>query len=355
MIDHLVACVERPTLFQYVARGFIAKTVTQITSDEKVNIIAMIVRNKEYIRREPMTIQSQVRRWKKKRNAIILAHNYQRPEVQDIADALGDSLALAIKATQTEADVIVFCGVDFMAESAKVLNPKKTVLHPNLAAKCPMSAMLDVEGLRELKEEHPDAYVVGYVNTMAESKIEMDICCTSSNAVKIVKGVPAKKIIFVPDSNLGLYVQRFVKDKELILWPGYCPTHVEIRKDDLLALREQYPNAEIMVHPECTPDVIDMADVVLSTEGMIRHLKETPKKEIIVGTEKNMIYRMKKEIPGKRYIEVPAAICPNMREISLQDVLASLQDNEPEITFSEEIISRARVPLERMIEVGRGD
>jgi quinolinate synthase len=302
-----------------------------------------------------MPIQAEIRNWKKKRNAIILAHNYQRPEVQDIADALGDSLALSMKATQTEADIIVFCGVDFMAESAKVLNPEKKVLHPNLAAKCPMAAMIDVEGLRELKHEHPDAVVVGYVNTSAECKTEIDICCTSSNAVKIVKKIPQKKIIFVPDSNLGLYVQRFIKDKEIIFYPGYCPTHVEIRKEDLLALKEQYPDAEVMVHPECTPEVIDIADVTLSTEGMVRHVKESQKKSFIVGTERNMVYRLRKEVPNKQYIEVPAAICPNMREISLQDVLYSLQNLEPEVTLSEETIKKARLPLERMLEAGRGD
>ena len=302
-----------------------------------------------------MPIQTEVKNWKKKRKAVILAHNYQRPEVQDIADHLGDSLALSIKATQTDAEVIVFCGVDFMAESAKVLNPEKIVLHPNLAAKCPMAAMMDVDGLKELKQEHPGAVVVGYVNTSAECKTEIDICCTSSNAVKIVNKVPEKKIIFVPDSNLGLYVQRFVKDKEIIFYPGYCPTHVEIRKEDLLALKQEHPDAETMVHPECSPDVVDVADVTLSTEGMVRHVKESTKKSFIVGTERNMIYRLRKEIPGKNYIEVPAAICPNMREISLQDVLIGLQTLQPEITLSDETIRRAKIPLERMIEAGRGD
>jgi len=304
---------------------------------------------------EIMPIQTEIRNWKKKRKAIILAHNYQRPEVQDIADALGDSLALSVRATQTDAEVIVFCGVDFMAESAKVVNPSKKVLHPNLAAKCPMAAMMDVEGLRELKQQHPDAKVVGYVNTSADCKTEIDICCTSSNAVKIVKKIPEKKVIFVPDSNLGLYVQRFVKDKEIIFYPGYCPTHVEIRKEDLLALRQEHPDAEIMVHPECSPDVVDIADVTLSTEGMVRHVKESQKRSFIIGTEKNMIYRLRKEVPNKNYIEVPAAICPNMREISLQDVLCSLQTLEPEITLSDETIKKARIPLDRMIEAGRGD
>lgn len=315
----------------------------------------LIVAIKQDYRMKTMPIQSEIRKWKKKRNAIILAHNYQRPEIQDLADEMGDSLALSIKATQTDADVIVFCGVDFMAESAKVLNPKKRVLFPNIAAKCPMAAMLDVEGLRELKQENPGAYVVGYVNTTAESKTVMDICCTSSNAVKIVTGVDAEKIIFVPDSNLGLYVKRFVKDREMLMWPGYCPTHVAISREALMTLKEKHPDAELMVHPECTPDVIDIADVVLSTEGMMRYLKKTKKKEIIVGTEKNMIYRMKKVVPGKTYIEVPEAICTQMREISLQDLLSSLQNMEPEIVLSEEIIEGAKIPLKRMIEAGRGD
>lgn len=303
----------------------------------------------------PMTIQNEIKAWKKKRQAVILGHNYQRPEVQDISDHLGDSLALSIKATQTDAKVIVFCGVDFMAESAKVLNPEKTVLHPNLGAKCPMAAMMDVDGLRELKKEHPKAYVVGYVNTSAECKTELDIACTSSNAVKIVRKAPSDEVIFVPDSNLGMYVQRFVKDKKIILWPGYCPTHVEIRVEDLQAIRKQHPEAELMVHPECSPEVIDAADVTLSTEGMVKHVKESPKKEFIIGTEKNMIYRLRKEVPNKTYIEVPAAICPNMREISLQDVLNSLQTLQPEVTLSADIIRRAKIPLERMIEAGRGD
>src|SRR4030042_1540820 len=215
-------------------------------------------------------LQEEIVQLKKEKDAIILGHNYQRKEVQEISDFLGDSYGLSVQASKTEAKVIVFCGVDFMAESAKILNPEKTVLHPNLKAKCPMAAMVDAASLRELKAEHPGAPVVSYVNTSAEVKAESDICCTSANAVKIVQSLPDKKIIFVPDTTLGLYVQRFVKDKELILWPGYCPTHVNITADSLRELKRQHPDAEVVVHPETTPDVIDFAGYAFSTEGLLK-------------------------------------------------------------------------------------
>ena len=261
---------------------------------------------------------------KKEKDAIILGHNYQRKEVQEISDFLGDSYGLSVQASKTKAKVIVFCGVDFMAESAKILNPEKTVLHPNLKAKCPMAAMVDPESLRALKEEHPGAPVVSYVNTSAEVKAMTDICCTSANAVKIVQSLPDRKIIFVPDTNLGLYVQRFVKDKEIILWPGYCPTHVNITKKDLEALKRKHPDAEVLVHPECSPDVIDFADHAFSTEGIIKHAIASPKKEFIIGTEENMLHRLRKEAPGKVFYSSANAACPNMREITLEDVRDAL-------------------------------
>ena len=201
------------------------------------------------------TLQNEILRLKEEKNAVILGHNYQRKEVQEISDFLGDSYGLSVQASKTKAKIIVFCGVDFMAESAKILNPEKIVLHPNLKSKCPMAGMVDVKGLRELKAEHPGAPVVSYVNTSADVKAESDICCTSANAVKIVQSLEDSKIIFVPDTNLGLYVQRFVKDKEIVFWPGYCPTHMGIKVADLEKLKEQHPAAEILVHPECTPDV----------------------------------------------------------------------------------------------------
>ena len=298
-------------------------------------------------------LQNEIIALKTEKNAIILGHNYQRKEVQEISDFLGDSYGLSVQASKTTAKMIVFCGVDFMAESAKILNPEKTVLHPNLNAKCPMAAMVDVKSLKELKAEHPGAPVVSYVNTSADVKAESDICCTSANAVKIVQSLPDKKIIFVPDTNLGLYVQRFVKDKELVLWPGYCPTHVNIKVEDLKVLKKQHPDAEILVHPECTPDVVDFADFAYSTEGIIKHVVSSAKKEFIIGTEANMLHRLRKEAPGKILYEVPNATCPNMREITLEDVRDSLVKIRYKIELSEDIIRRAKAPLERMIAAGR--
>lgn len=298
-------------------------------------------------------LQAQIVELKKKRDAIILGHNYQRKEVQEVSDFLGDSFGLSVQASRTNAKIIVFCGVDFMAESAKILNPEKTVLHPNLKANCPMAAMVDAKSLTELKAEHPGAPVVSYVNTSAEVKAETDICCTSANAVKIVQSLPDKKVIFVPDTNLGLYVQRFVKDKEIVLWPGYCPTHVNITKKDLEDLKRRHPDAEVLVHPECSPDVIDFADYAFSTEGIIRHVAASPKKEFIIGTEGNMLHRLRKEAPGKEFYASPRATCPNMRMISLENVRDSLLKTQFKIEIPADIIRRARMPLERMIAAGR--
>ena len=298
-------------------------------------------------------LQDRILSLKKEKNAIILGHNYQRKEVQEISDFLGDSYGLSVQASKTDARMIVFCGVDFMAESAKILNPEKMVLHPNPKAKCPMAAMVDVKSLKELKEEHPGAPVVSYVNTSADVKAESDICCTSANAVKIVQSLPDKKIIFIPDTNLGLYVQRFVKDKEIVLWPGYCPTHVEIKVESLRKLKKAHPDAEVLVHPECTPDVIDFADFAFSTEGIIRHIVSSPKKEFIIGTESNMLHRLRKEAPAKVLYDVPGATCPNMREITLEDVRDSFLKMQYRIELPADIVKRARVPLERMIAAGR--
>jgi quinolinate synthase len=289
---------------------------------------------------------------KKERNAIILAHNYQRPEIQDIADFVGDSLALAMKAKQTDADVIVFCGVDFMAESAKIINPDKIVLFPDEKAKCPMAAMVDAESLIKLKEKY-DYDIVSYINTSAAVKAVSDICCTSANAVKVVQSMP-DGVIFVPDENLGNYVMRFVKDKDIILWPGFCPTHMGISLKDIMKLKEKHPQAEILAHPECTPDVIDIADKVASTEGMVRYAMESESKEFIVATERELCYRMKKEMPDKEFYPVKNAVCPTMKKITLEKVIKSLEEMKPQIRLSEEIIEKAKKPLERMLEMGRG-
>jgi quinolinate synthase len=295
--------------------------------------------------------QQQIQELKKKHHAVILAHNYQNPEIQDIADFVGDSLDLSLKATKTDARTIVFCGVDFMAEAAKILNPEKTVILPDKTANCPMAEMVDVESLEWLIKEHPDAEVVAYINTTAAVKTLADICCTSANGVKIVKSISAKKIIFVPDRNLGLYIQKLVPEKEMILWPGVCRTHHDIKKEDILAIKKKHPNAEILVHPECQPEIIEIADFAFSTNGMVTHAKTSPKKEFIIGTESGICYRLEKEIPEKKFYPVPTAICPNMKKTTLEKVLKSLVTLEPRIELSDEIMRKARKPLQRMMEM----
>ena len=277
------------------------------------------------------TIQQQIKELKKKHHAVILAHNYQNPEIQDIADFVGDSLDLSLKATKTDAKIIIFCGVDFMAEAAKILNPEKNVILPDKTANCPMAEMVDVESLSWLIKEHPDAEVVAYINTTADVKTLADICCTSANGVKIVKSRTAKKIIFVPDRNLGLYIQKQVPEKEMILWPGVCRTHHDIKKEDIVFLKKKHPHAEILVHPECQPEIIEFADYVFSTNGMVNHAKTSSTKEFIIGTEKGLCYRLEKEIPEKKFYSVPTAICPNMKKTTLDKVLKSIETLEPKI------------------------
>lgn len=301
-------------------------------------------------------LADRIAKLKRERRAIVLAHNYQRPEVQDIADHVGDSLGLAMTASRTDAELIVFCGVDFMAESALILNPGKMVVMPTKEAKCPMAAMITAPALRRLKAKHPGVPVVSYVNTSAEVKAESDWCCTSSNAVKIVNAVPSDRIIFTPDANLGMYLQRQVKGKEIILWPGYCSTHQNrITPEDIEALRRQHPDAEVVVHPECIPEVIDMAGHVASTEGMIHHCLSSASTEFIIGTEREHTYRLRKEIPGKVFHAVPGAVCPNMKKTTLDLVMRALETLEDRIVLSKEIIEKARVPLDRMVRMGRGD
>lgn len=301
-----------------------------------------------------MDIVEQINLLRKQKNAIILSHNYQIPEIQDIADFVGDSLGLSIQASKTNAEVIIFCGVDFMAENALILNPNKKVIVPDINAQCPMAKMIDPIGLKLLKEKNPNAKVVCYVNTPASVKAESDICCTSSNAIKVCRTLKEKDIIFIPDANLGRYVQKNVKEKSIILWDGYCPTHEHIKKEDILKLKEQHINAEVLVHPECTEDVIEISDFIYSTEGMLNHVRNSAKTEFIIGTEEGIIYRMKKET-GKNFYSPKKAICPNMKKNTLEKVLKSLQTLEYRITLPEEIIKKAKFPLEKMMNVGRGD
>jgi quinolinate synthase len=301
------------------------------------------------------TIARKIEELKKKTNTILLVHNYQIPSIQDVADYLGDSLDLAKKATATDAENIIFCGVDFMAESAKILNPEKNVIIPDIDARCPMAAMVDASGLIKMKEKHPDSEVVSYINTTAEIKALSDICCTSANGVKVVQTLESDVIIFVPDQNLGSYVKRFITDKEIIVWPGLCPTHHMIRKSQIINLKNRYPKAEVLVHPECRPEVIDVADHVFSTNGMVNYARESETKEFIIGTEKEICYRLKKENPEKEFYPIKTAICPNMKKITLEKVLNSFLTLEPKVTIPDEIMEKAKRPLQRMMSIGRGE
>ena len=285
-------------------------------------------------------------------NAVILAHNYQLAEAQEIADFTGDSLELSVKASKTSADTILFCGVKFMAETAYILSPEKTVLLPRTESGCPMADMAEADELRAMKKEHPDAMVVTYVNSSAEVKAESDICVTSANAVKIVSSLPKDRpIIFVPDRNLGAYVKRETGRDDIILWPGYCPTHMRITSDAVLAAKREFPDAEVFVHPECALDVIDLADAVLSTGGMLRRAAESKSERFIVATEMGLIYRLAKENPGKRFIPVSEqAVCPMMKMHRLEDILAALEKRRHAIEIPEKTRIAAKAPIERMIE-----
>jgi quinolinate synthase len=286
---------------------------------------------------------------KKKRNAVILVHNYQLGEVQDIADFVGDSLELSQNAAKTAADVIVFCGVHFMAETASILCPDKVVLLPDINAGCPMANMITAQRLRAKRKEHPQAVVVCYVNSSAEVKAESDICCTSANAVEVVESLGARDILFIPDQYLGHYVSART-GKKMILWPGFCPTHVRIKPERIKELRQEYPQARVVVHPECTPDVIALADEVASTSGMCRYARRDDVKEMVVGTEVGLIHRLRKENPGKRFIPVSEqAICPNMKLITLEKVLWSLEEMSPEVKVPHEIRVRAIAAVDRML------
>lgn len=291
----------------------------------------------------------EVKRLALNKNAIILVHNYQLPEIQDLADVLGDSLDLARHSADVKEQVIVFCGVRFMAETAKILAPDKAVLHPRPDAGCPMADMVDLEGLRRLKSEHPKAKAVAYVNTNADVKAEVDVCCTSSNAVKVVEGMDADEIIFVPDCNLASWVQRHTR-KHIIPWAGFCPVHRRFRIEEVKASRERYPDALLMVHPEIDPEIVDLADEVASTNGMVRLAKSPDRKRFIVGTEEGLIYRLKKENPEKEFYSLGSPkVCENMKKIRLQHVLASLAYDQYLVEVDPDIAFRAKHSLNEML------
>ncbi|MCP4365784.1 MAG: quinolinate synthase NadA [Planctomycetes bacterium] len=306
------------------------------------------------------SIAEKILRLKKDKNAVILAHNYQRGEIQDIADFAGDSLGLSQQAAETDADVIVFCGVHFMAETAAILSPDKKVLLPDPQSGCPMADMITADGLRKMKSENPGATVVCYVNTTAAVKAESDICCTSSNAEKVVSSIPEdQEVIFVPDKSLGAYVASQL-GRKMTFWPGFCPTHHRILAQDVEKRKQEYPNAKVVAHPECTADVLELADLVASTTGIAKFCRESDVKEIIVGTENGIIHRLKKESPNKTFIEITEqATCPNMKKNTLEKVLWCLEDldtdMEPEhvVTVPEDIAKKARLAIERMLELSR--
>ena len=296
-------------------------------------------------------LASQIQELKRKRNAVILVHNYQRPEVQDIGDFVGDSLELSRKAAEVPAEVIVFCGVHFMAETASILCPHKTVLLPEVSSGCPMADMLNAEELIAMKRTAPEARVVCYINSTAEVKAESDICCTSANAIQVVQSLGDGEIIFVPDQFLGKYVASKLK-RDMILGPGYCPIHVRVQADDILKLKKLYTGAVSLAHPECRPEVTAVADEVLSTGGMLRFVKQSIASTFIIGTEREIIHRMGKENPGKKFIHAsPQAICPDMKKITLEHVLSSLENLKPEVKVPEDVRLKARRTVDRMLNL----
>jgi quinolinate synthase len=304
------------------------------------------------MKHEDAVLVEKISALKKRRNAVILVHNYQRDEVQDIADFVGDSLELSRNAAKTTADVIVFCGVHFMAETASIICPDKVVLLPDANAGCPMADMLTPERLRAKKKEHPQAVVVCYINSSAAVKAESDICCTSANAVEVVESLDASEILFIPDQYLGYYVSARTSRK-MILWPGFCPTHVRIKPERIKELKQEYPQARVIVHPECTPEVIALADEVASTSGMCRYARRDDVREMVVGTEVGLIHRLKKENPGKRFIPASEqAVCPNMKLITLEKVLWSLEEMSPEVKVPEGIRLKAIAAVDKMLKIG---
>lgn len=292
-----------------------------------------------------------IKKLKEEGNAIILAHNYQIPEVQNIADYIGDSLDLSRTAAKTDAEIIVFCGVHFMAETASILCPDKKVIMPDITAGCPMADMIKPEELRELKKSHENATVLGYVNTSAAVKAELDLCCTSANALKVLNSIKNDEIIFVPDKYLAAYISRFTK-KKIIAWHGYCPTHVKILPENIIEKKKLHKEAKVLVHPECVPKVIDLADEVLSTNGMIKYAKESDAKEFIIGTEVGLIYRLQRENPEKKFYPASElAVCPNMKKTNLEKVLFALKELKYEVKVPEEIRVKAKRAVDRMLEI----
>jgi quinolinate synthase len=297
---------------------------------------------------------SRIHDLKKQLNAVVLVHYYQPEEIQDLGDFVGDSLGLCIEASKTDADTLVFCGVHFMAESAKLLNPEKLVLLPALDAGCPMANMAEAEDLKRMKKDHPDAVVVTYVNSTAAVKAESDICCTSSNAVRVINTIPEdREIIFVPDQNLGKYVMEQT-GRSLILWPGYCPVHHErVRADDIRMKKQEHPEALVLVHPECTPEITAIADFVGSTSQILSYAAESDKREFIIGTEKGILYPLRERNPNKEfYLASDRMTCYNMKKIDLDILAKAMEEKIFPIDIDPAVAERAVRPIAKMVELG---
>lgn len=288
---------------------------------------------------------------KEKRGAIILAHFYQIEEIQDIADVVGDSLELSRKAAAADERAIVFCGVSFMAETAKILSPEKDVLLPVMDTGCPLADMIEPSDVEELKRKHPDAAVVCYINSSAEVKAGSDYCCTSSNAVNLVRNIPEKKVIFIPDKNLGSYVAKRVPEKTIIIWDGYCLTHHGVTAKDVENAKRLYPGAPVLVHPECKPEVVEKADFVGSTSGILKYSMESSADTFIIGTEMGIIHKLSANNPQKKFFLLsPGLICPNMKKIRLEDIYRVLKDMTNKIVVKQQVAEKARKALNRMLE-----
>ena len=302
--------------------------------------------------RDVNALREEIKVLSKERNAVILTHIYQRLEVQDIADHVGDSLALSRYASKTSADVIIFCGVHFMAETAKLLNPSKTVLLPDLQSGCPMADMISVEDLRDFKAEHPGSPVVCYVNSSAAVKSESDVCCTSTNAVQVVQSLKDKEVIFVPDKGLAVWVQEQVPDKRLHIYDGFCPTHYQITTKDVSVMREKYPLAVIVAHPECDPEVWRLADFVGSTSQIYKFVDKSPREEFIILSEQGLVARMQRDMPHKKIVTTfPLPLCPNMKYHRLESVLEALKKNINVIEIDKNLSVKAASTITRMFEV----
>lgn len=295
-----------------------------------------------------------IKKLKKEKNAVILAHCYQNVEIDEVADYVGDSLYLSQRANETNADIIVFAGVYFMAQTAKLLSPDKKVLLPRMESGCRMADMIDLEQVKEFKSLHPNIPVVCYINSTAEVKSECDMCCTSSNAVKVVESMGAKEILFLPDTYLGKWVEAKLGNIKITTYPGFCPTHLQIKPKDILEAREKYPNAKVLAHPECHQEVVKLADYVGSTTGIMKYAIESDNKQFIIATEKGVVDRLKRDYPDKEFILIKDnIICPNMKWHTLQDIYDALEKEQHEITVDAEVAKKAVNCINRMLEVSK--